>query len=394
MRVRDYFEANRTAYIVMDYEEGEPLDKLLERHGTLTEAQLRRVLLPIVEGLKAVHAAGFLHRDIKPSNVFVRRSSESPVLLDFGAARQALGRKSKSLTAVASAGYSPPEQYESEGVQGAWTDIYALSAVCYRAIAGHAPIEAPRRQSRMARGRPDPLLSLAESEASDYSKSFLEAVDQGLRVIETERPQSLNEWAAALSGGSLLEPASDEPRTGPATPVEHDSGRHPVQRRGRSRAATWIGATGTLAVSAVAVFWWVHLEQESLSAVNPGAQTTETGPVTPEPQATSAAPPASPLEGGKAILVVETEPEGVDVLIAGTLAGQTPLQVMTVRSGTYALTLRHDDYETIRLPDQSFTDGEVLRVDRRLQRATGGRRHDRHPRRAAGRNDRVDAGCR
>ena len=93
VRVRDYFEGNHTAYIVMDYEDGEPLDRLLERHGTLTEAQLKRVLLPIVDGLREVHAAGFLHRDIKPSNVYVRRSDESLVLLDFGAARQALGRR-------------------------------------------------------------------------------------------------------------------------------------------------------------------------------------------------------------------------------------------------------------------------------------------------------------
>ena len=117
VRVRDCFEANNTAYIVMDYEDGEPLDALLRRHGTLTEAQLKRVLLPVADGLRQVHAAGFLHRDIKPSNIFVRRSDESPVLLDFGSARQALGRISRSVTAIASAGYSPPEQYESEGAQ-------------------------------------------------------------------------------------------------------------------------------------------------------------------------------------------------------------------------------------------------------------------------------------
>ena len=255
VRVRDYFEANRTAYIVMDYEEGEPLDKLLESHGRLTEAQLRRVLLPIVEGLKEVHASGFLHRDIKPSNVFVRRSDESPVLLDFGAARQALGRKSKSLTAVASAGYLPPEQYESEGEQGPWTDVYALSALCYRAISGNAPVEAPRRQSRMARRQADSLPALAESEASDYSKSLLEAVDWGLRVIETERPQSLNEWEAALSGGFLLETAAGEPRTGSAIRIERESGRPPAQPQERSRIALWVGGMGFLAVVTLVVVW-------------------------------------------------------------------------------------------------------------------------------------------
>ena len=198
VRVRDCFEANSTAYIVMDYEDGESLDRLLGRLGTLTEAQLKRVVLPLAEGLRQVHAAGFLHRDIKPSNIFVRRSDESPVLLDFGSARQALGRKSRSMTAVASAGYSPPEQYESQGDQGAWTDIYALSALCHRAITGEAPVEAPRRTGELVRSRPDPQARLAVSGATGYSSGLLEAVDWGLRVIESERP-SLDDWLAWMA---------------------------------------------------------------------------------------------------------------------------------------------------------------------------------------------------
>ena len=255
VRVRDYFEANRTAYIVMDYEEGEPLDKLLESHGTLTEAQLRRVLLPIVEGLLEVHAAGFLHRDIKPSNVFVRRSDESPVLLDFGAARQALGRKSKSLTSVASAGYSPPEQYESEGEQGPWTDIYSLSALCYRAITGSAPVEAPRRQSGLLRSGRDPLPRLAETAPGDCSDALLEAVDWGLRVIETERPQSLVEWATALSGESLLESTSGEPQAWRPIQADRESAHQLAWPPQRNRAPIWVGVIGALAVAVAAV--WV-----------------------------------------------------------------------------------------------------------------------------------------
>ena len=162
VRVRDFFEANRTAYMVMDYEEGEPLSDLLDRRGSLPEDELERLLLPLVDGLGEVHAAGFLHRDIKPSNIYVRQSDGSPVLLDFGAARQALGRKSRSLTAVASAGYAPPEQYESDGEQGPWTDVYGLSALCYRAITGEVPSEATHRMNRLVQGRPDPLLRLGE----------------------------------------------------------------------------------------------------------------------------------------------------------------------------------------------------------------------------------------
>ena len=76
VRVRDCFEANTTTYIVMDYEDSEPLDALLQRHGALTKAQLKRVLLPVADGLRQVHAAGFLHRDIKPVNIYVRRSKD------------------------------------------------------------------------------------------------------------------------------------------------------------------------------------------------------------------------------------------------------------------------------------------------------------------------------
>ena len=230
VRVRDCFEANNTAYIVMDYEDGEPLDALLRRHGTLTEAQLKRVLLPVADGLRQVHAAGFLHRDIKPANIFVRRSDESPVLLDFGSARQALGRRSRSMTAVASAGYSPPEQYERDGPQGAWTDIYALSALCYRAITGEPPIEATRRQSQLLRTQTDPLPRLAETPVSTCSPAFLEAVDWGLRPIETERPQSLDHWLAWLEQSTTHRGGEYKPKlkvegetTAAATPLKWET---------------------------------------------------------------------------------------------------------------------------------------------------------------------------
>ena len=232
VRVRDYFEANGTAYIVMDYEDGEPLDSVLERKGTLTEAQIKRVLLPIVAGLRQMHAAGFLHRDVKPANIFIRRSDESPVLLDFGSARQALSSRSRSVTAIASAGYSPPEQYESDGEQGPWTDIYALSALCYRAITAMAPVEATRRQSRLLRDEEDPLPRLAEVAGGRCSRAFLEAVDRGLRVVERERQGSLDEWWAELEGGAgeaanastAVRPAPREGR-GLTTPAEIEGGR-------------------------------------------------------------------------------------------------------------------------------------------------------------------------
>ena len=253
VRVRDCFEANNTAYIVMDYEDGEPLDALLRRHGTLTEAQLNRVLLPVVDGLRQVHAAGFLHRDIKPANVFVRRSDESPVLLDFGSARQALGRRSRSVTAIASAGYSPPEQYESDGHQGAWTDIYALSALCYRAITGDVPMEATRRQSQLLRTRTDPLPKLAEVGRKGYSPAFLEALDRGLRVIEAERPQSLDGWLPRLERDA----AAGERRRA-AAGLKADGSR-PAPSPTTARTAPWLVAGSLLVLVGLQ---WLAAQQD------------------------------------------------------------------------------------------------------------------------------------
>lgn len=203
VRVLRYFEANRTAYFVMEYEEGESLEHLLSRRKTLTEQQLRDLLLPLLDGLKSVHAEGFLHRDIKPSNVFVRREDESPVLLDFGAARNALGRKSRSMTAVVTPGYSPPEQYESDGEQGPSTDIYALSALCSRAVTGKRPEESPRRWRMLFRNGQDPLRSLEAMGVPGYSKQFLAAVDWGLKIDDRERPKDVDEWLAAMDASDM-----------------------------------------------------------------------------------------------------------------------------------------------------------------------------------------------
>ena len=271
VRVRDCFEANNTAYIVMDYEDGEPLDALLERHGTLTEAQLKRVVLPVADGLRQVHTAGFLHRDVKPSNIFVRRSDESPVLLDFGSARQALGRRSRSMTAIASAGYSPPEQYESQGDQGAWTDIYALSALCHRAITGKAPVEAPRRTGEVARSRADPHIGLVDAGVAGYPAGLLEAVDCGLRLVETERPQSLDDWLARVertTTSAIARPGADTSQPAvPSSPRDRSGRREADSRR---RMAVW----GLVCLGALLGIGWLAVEQ---GAMTPYRETVEEG---------------------------------------------------------------------------------------------------------------------
>ena len=153
--------------------------------------------------------------------------------------------------------------------------------------------------------------------------------------------------------------------------AKSDTGRTEGPAWRRSLAAVWIGAAGTLAAVAVAALWWLYFAKPLSLPVDPGAQAIETAPAAIEPDPPSGTPELSPLEGGKAILVVDTEPDRVEVLVGKTLAGETPLRLMTVRSGTYTVTLRHPDYEMVALPDQRFADGEVLRIGRTLQRATG-----------------------
>ena len=200
VRVFRYFQANGTGYLVMQYVDGDSLEAILTRAGTLTESEIREILDPILSGLDQVHAAGFLHRDIKPANIYIRADG-APVLLDFGAARLALGEKSKSLTAIISGGYAPFEQYSSTVKQGPWTDIYGLGATLYRAVAGRAP---PDAMDRMAE---DKLIPPRDAAAEGYGDDLLAAIDAALAMKGADRPQSIDAFRA-LFGQPAAAPAA------------------------------------------------------------------------------------------------------------------------------------------------------------------------------------------
>ena len=206
VKVHRFFEEHNTAYIVMEYAEGETLSAYLNRKEVLTESELKAILNPILDGLAAVHRADFLHRDIKPGNIVIRAEDRSPVLIDFGAARQAVGAMSRSVTSIVTPGYAPIEQYESRGNQGPWTDIYALGCVCYRALTDDVPIPA------MDRVRRDPLIPVSDRCKGRASQQFLAAIDHALQVDETTRPQSVSEWRAELGDTPVVDsPVVDPP---------------------------------------------------------------------------------------------------------------------------------------------------------------------------------------
>ena len=194
-----YFEANGTAYMVMNYESGVSLSQMLKRIAAPDEELLLRIILPLLDGLHAVHMAGFLHRDIKPSNIFIRDTGV-PVLLDFGAARLAIGTSTHTITSILTPGYAPLEQYSKDGNQGAWTDIYSLAAVCYRAVMGDNPPDV------VTRLKDDPVIKALIEQRSRFTTGFLHAINRGLEVDEKKRPQSVPEWKAMFTGEAYVAP--------------------------------------------------------------------------------------------------------------------------------------------------------------------------------------------
>lgn len=197
VRVSRFLEANGTGYLVMDYEDGESLAERIKQKGTLSEKEIRALLVPVLQGLRAVHAKGIMHRDIKPSNIFLRQD-DSPVLLDFGAARQALGEQTRTLTGIVTPGYGPFEQYGALGRQGPWTDLYALGATLYHCIAAQAPPESPDRIAALQEDSPDPLKPARDVGAGRYSRELLDAIDWMLSPSAKDRPQSADEVLARL----------------------------------------------------------------------------------------------------------------------------------------------------------------------------------------------------
>ncbi len=208
VRVMRFFEANHTGYMVMEFVEGKPLPDWIGPRRPLPQQTLQAFIAPLLDGLEVIHKSGYLHRDIKPANIFMREDG-SPVLLDFGSARELKGGN-QELTAVVSPGYAPLEQYHTQGRQGAWSDLYAFGGVMYWMLTGNKPVEAA------ARVRQDIMPPAAKAaEGRGYAPEFLGAVDWALKPNDEERPQSVAEFKRRLAG---MQPASD--RTVPAATLE------------------------------------------------------------------------------------------------------------------------------------------------------------------------------
>src|SRR6266513_2530551 len=225
VRVLRFFEANSTAYMVMEFVAGQPLGEWIRSRRPLEQGAVLAIAGPLLDGLEIIHRTGYLHRDIKPGNIFMRDDG-SPVLLDFGSARAASA--GSELTAIVTPGYAPIEQYHSQGQQGPWSDLYALGGVMYWMITGKRPVEA------VARVRQDMLPPAGQTADRDrYSPELLAAVDWALVTHDERRPQSVAEFRSAIPG--LAAPDSktmtykttvkiQEPRQASASPATLPTG--------------------------------------------------------------------------------------------------------------------------------------------------------------------------
>jgi serine/threonine protein kinase len=218
--VKKFFTMNGTAYIVLRYEPGQTLKQRLEK--PMNEKSVRSMMDGVLQGLVAIHDhdTALLHRDIKPDNIILSRNRSdrelTPVLIDFGAAREFHNRNSRSVTALVSQGYSPPEQYGVGGQQGPWSDLYALGATAYRCVTGTPP---PYSLTRLGK---DTIVPAAVKARGRYSDDLLRLIDWMMVLKEGDRPRSAREALQSLrnsreptgpTGGGSETVSGDHPRT-------------------------------------------------------------------------------------------------------------------------------------------------------------------------------------
>lgn len=201
VRVLRFLEANGTAYMIMEYEQGETLSSWLDKHGgRLDEPTLLRIFLPTLNGLQAVHDAGLLHLDIKPDNIYLRKNGE-PVLIDFGSSRQMRGDVAQKVTLTP--GFCALEQYPGHGDVGVSADVYGIGATLYRCIVGTRPVDALERQTTFARSRIDPLRPAVALERPFYSAHIRQCIDAAMKLSAAERPASAHVLQQGLMGKDM-----------------------------------------------------------------------------------------------------------------------------------------------------------------------------------------------
>ncbi len=321
VRVQTYFESVGTCFLVMDYVEGASLaDVLRDEPAGLPQARVRSLLSQLLSSIRIVHQAGLVHRDIKPANIILR-DDDRLVLIDFGATRQTTRGENTSYSQIYSGGYGPPEQMLGMP-QGEFSDIYAIGAVCYRAIGGSV-VNALARQNSLAAGRPDPQPPALAFGAGRYPRALLAAIDAALAVDPMQRPQNVDAMLRLLGPDEPIDMATivGSARGTPA--------RAPRSRRGMLLAAAGVGV---LALAGVAYFMTRSPVAPPPEARTPPATLAAPTPPIQEPQREATAtptPPPTSVPSLATVVPVPAAPPPEPPKPAGNVAPEAQLQAVS-----------------------------------------------------------------
>ena len=219
--VHQVFEDNQTAYMALDFVKGQDLLDLIEYEpDRLSPDEIRRLLIELLDAVAYIHDQGVLHRDISPDNILIDDENQ-PVLIDFGAAREEVTRRTRMVTQQATVkdGYSPQEFYIAGAAQTPASDLYALAATFYHLIAGEAPPISQLRLSTVAEGSKDPYVPLRTLTRS-YDRNFLAAIDICLSIFPKDRLESAHDWLRMIEGDVSVRPQTrvrSRPQSRPRT---------------------------------------------------------------------------------------------------------------------------------------------------------------------------------
>ncbi len=330
VEVFDFLEANGTAYMVMERLPGLTLEERVRRDGPLPAATVEKMLGPLLDGLEAVHAAGFLHRDIKPANIVLGEDGGA-TLIDFGASRAAMAGRTRTMTAIFTPGFAAPEQF-SATKQGPWTDVYGLAATLVFALTGAAP---PSAVDRLMEETWQPLAlrpPTGGKPPAGGSPALLAGIDAALALPVEQRPPDIAAWRALLPGhaagdaptvvmtpkpAGALPTAAPVPSPTPPTPPSPPTALA-VAPPGRVGRLGWIalGVVGALALAGAGIGVWSHLAPPKAPAARPQAE----APAPPSPSTVpSTAPAAAPNRS--AAPPVRSAPRAAATSFVGALSG-------------------------------------------------------------------------
>ena len=335
--VKNFFRAHGTGYCVMDYVAGITLRQYLDQQpgGRISVEAALKLLMPVVDALRAVHKEGLLHRDLAPDNIYLTQDGRIK-LLDFGAARFAAGEHSQSLSIILKPGYAPEEQYRTKGKQGPWTDVYGLAATCYRAITGQVP---PESLDRLDNDDLVPPSRLGIAITPGQEATLLQA----LAVKAGQRFQGMAELQQAWrSGGAAVPSAAIDP-SGPIPPAAAVAPTAEPQPWAKTALLlALITLVLSLATVALIRFPWPGTTQPppalaggASSPLTPPTPEASVATTTPEPTAATAAEPtvspktaSAPTPGKPAVPVTppatpSTAPPSTSATAAPSPAGNS-----------------------------------------------------------------------